>query len=371
MKYKIEVATSIRDFLNNLFGHEFANIEFINRQHSSEITGLNKVLLRKIFESKLLDLIGFIQVHKKTTSNDALITYNRFLSTDKPYYIICENPTALFHYRLGRNKGLLARRQIPAHLCDENLKGIVCISQACSTTFSRIHGVDCGKVYQIYPMIPDVNAAKGANTQDKITCLFVSSTFELKSGCEIVEVASKLPNVNFVLITRHSNIPEETKRKISSLKNIKLVEFSLSKEELAEYYLKSDILLHPTRQDSFALVVLEAMKFGLPVISTNVYAIPEMVQDGVNGYLTEPRYHFFDHYNMPNPAIWNHRKDTIYSKYIDENIIKFLLDKILLLDSNRELLKTMSDNSIKIAQDKFGEHRIKEQWQNLITETLG
>ena len=40
---------------------------------------------------------------------------------------------------------------------------------------------------------------------------------------------------------------------------------------------KSDILIHPTYVDTFGVVVLEAIAHGLGIISTDLYALPEMV----------------------------------------------------------------------------------------------
>lgn len=50
----------------------------------------------------------------------------------------------------------------------------------------------------------------------------------------------------------------------------------------------SDIFLFPTIHEAFGLVNLEAMQFGLPIITTNVGAIPEFIKDGVNGFIIEP-----------------------------------------------------------------------------------
>ena len=49
----------------------------------------------------------------------------------------------------------------------------------------------------------------------------------------------------------------------------------------------ADIFLLPTLNDAFPIVLLEAMQFGLPVISTHEGAIPEIVEDGVTGLLTK------------------------------------------------------------------------------------
>lgn len=56
-------------------------------------------------------------------------------------------------------------------------------------------------------------------------------------------------------------------------------------EELAAAYASSDIFLMPSRTETLGLVVLEAMSSGLPVVAARAGGIPEMIQDGVSGYL--------------------------------------------------------------------------------------
>lgn len=52
-----------------------------------------------------------------------------------------------------------------------------------------------------------------------------------------------------------------------------------------EAFAKADVFVHPTLNDSFPLVVLEAMGTGLPVVTTDEGAVPEMVRDGVDGLI--------------------------------------------------------------------------------------
>lgn len=37
------------------------------------------------------------------------------------------------------------------------------------------------------------------------------------------------------------------------------------------------------------MVIVEGLYDGLPVITTNVGGIPEIVKDGINGYLVKPK----------------------------------------------------------------------------------
>lgn len=47
----------------------------------------------------------------------------------------------------------------------------------------------------------------------------------------------------------------------------------------------SDVFVHPTLNDCFPLVLLEAMQHALPIIATPVGAIPDMVEVGVTGLI--------------------------------------------------------------------------------------
>jgi glycosyltransferase involved in cell wall biosynthesis len=57
------------------------------------------------------------------------------------------------------------------------------------------------------------------------------------------------------------------------------------RDRLTQLYLHSDFFLLPTRLDCSPIVTCEACAFGLPVISTQTGGVPEIVRQGVNGYL--------------------------------------------------------------------------------------
>ena len=58
-------------------------------------------------------------------------------------------------------------------------------------------------------------------------------------------------------------------------------------EEKRDFYRQAAIFVHPTLNDTFPLVILEAMAAGLPVIATREGGIPEVVVDGKTGLLVE------------------------------------------------------------------------------------
>jgi len=82
-------------------------------------------------------------------------------------------------------------------------------------------------------------------------------------------------------------VPDEIKQKISNFKNIKIIEKVLSHKELEELYLSSDISPHIGYLNLNA-TIFEAMSYGIPVITTSLYNIPELVKDMKNGLLITP-----------------------------------------------------------------------------------
>jgi N-acetyl-alpha-D-glucosaminyl L-malate synthase BshA len=51
---------------------------------------------------------------------------------------------------------------------------------------------------------------------------------------------------------------------------------------------QADLFLLPSQLESFGLAALEAMACEVPVIATNTGGLPEVIQNGIDGYLVEP-----------------------------------------------------------------------------------
>lgn len=53
------------------------------------------------------------------------------------------------------------------------------------------------------------------------------------------------------------------------------------------FWRNADIFVFPSYKEAFGLVSLEAMQYQLPIVTTDEGGIPDVVQDGVNGLITE------------------------------------------------------------------------------------
>ena len=54
------------------------------------------------------------------------------------------------------------------------------------------------------------------------------------------------------------------------------------------YYKNGSIFCMPTKREPFGIVFIEAMRHKLPIVATNIGAIPDFVKEGDNGYLVKP-----------------------------------------------------------------------------------
>lgn len=78
------------------------------------------------------------------------------------------------------------------------------------------------------------------------------------------------------------------KRLITTLGLESCVHFLGQRDDMPDLLASLDVLLVPSWEEPFGLVMVEAMAVGTPVVATNVGGPPEIIRDGVNGRLVPP-----------------------------------------------------------------------------------
>lgn len=117
---------------------------------------------------------------------------------------------------------------------------------------------------------------KITNEEDdsKIETITFSGRISIEKGCDtIYEVAKKFPDKTFNLIGN----PNCGLENLPAPQNVNLLGV-LEKESVLEHLSNSDMFLFPTHTEGFPCSVLEAMAKGLPIISTRVGAIGDMIE---------------------------------------------------------------------------------------------
>lgn len=124
--------------------------------------------------------------------------------------------------------------------------------------------------------------------EQNLVLLFAASDFRIK-GLEfalraIAILPEKLKKKLVFLILGSGNKDYFVKLAIE-LGILQNLRFEGSVSSMRDYYLASDILLHPTLYEPFANVCLEALACGLPVITTRTNGASELINEPENGYL--------------------------------------------------------------------------------------
>lgn len=386
---KIHFATPVRGFFKHLMRDADIRAEFTSEEGALyEINGKKslKTLLKNIARSKVGDLMGFIHVPNAVNHPCELYaSSNRFLNADKPYLIYVENPSGLYHYSLARKKSYLGRKKLQKLVRDKNLKAFVCMSKACHDTFEKVcvQVPDNVILTQIYPLLPENKLVDEGVIRERckddapLKLLYIAQgdAFLSKGFLEILECYKRIKNdgtknVQITIVTSFDTVDKNLLSLAQNEEGITVYDFKFDYDGMQRLYAEHSAMIMPTSHDSFNLTVLEGIKAGLPVIGSRLYAIPEMVEDGYSGFLCDPAWWFFDQNNIPNPKVWNHRNKTIFSGVRNERVTSFLYDKILQINSDRDLLVRLSMNSLnKSTQPPFSHDYIVNQWNELI-ETL-
>lgn len=275
------------------------------------------------------------------------------LALNKPYLIEMDNPYVICYYNLFWFK--LLKPFLKHLLKTKKVKHIICISDACRKSIESEFGSELSyKIKVIYPYIPkqmNLPTNKGNKT---VEFLFVSTQFLLKGGREVVyafqAVAKKGYNFHLTMVT---NLDEE-QQKIYRSSNITFVQANLEKELLQKkFFSKADVFILPSYQDSFGMVYLEALSFGLPIIATRIFATPEMVYENENGFLIDPPVQFYLKNFQLNPKYINNSiVDEIKSVGLYEETVHQLENHIIKMMDDT-LRHHMSIRSLEIFNEKF------------------
>lgn len=162
---------------------------------------------------------------------------------------------------------------------------VVCWSEWAAHSFIETYGVQRDRI-RIVPPGVDVAAWKRPMSERpadrRVRLLFVGGDFARKGGDLLLDVWRHhfREHCDLHLVTRES-LPQESGVYVYR-------DLTPNDPRLLGLYHTSDMMVLPTRSDCFSLASIEAMAAGLPVITSPVGGIPEIIEDGVTGLLVSP-----------------------------------------------------------------------------------
>lgn len=116
-----------------------------------------------------------------------------------------------------------------------------------------------------------------------VRLLFVGGNFERKGGALVLDWFRSAPETarcELHLVTRDPVPPGERVHVHNNMTN--------NSKELIDLARRCDVFVLPTQADCFSIASIEAMAAGLPVVTTDVGGIADIVTTGENGMLIPP-----------------------------------------------------------------------------------
>ncbi|MFY9823221.1 MAG: glycosyltransferase, partial [Thermoanaerobaculia bacterium] len=104
---------------------------------------------------------------------------------------------------------------------------------------------------------------------------------------EIARRCRRDPRLVF-LMTGAGPLADQVRRRIEKLALGSSLRFLGQVETVSDTMSAYDVLVLPSRFDGRPVAVLESLALGVPVVASRVGALPDLVQDGVTGFLCEP-----------------------------------------------------------------------------------
>jgi len=357
-KIYLDVAGRMHSLYSGFLRYPPSGYMFVTQDNSWD--GVSNAAIRNnsiyTFQERVLSKIipvnmakAYLERLKKPPSGTSL-TYStgHLVFRKEPWVVDLEFVTQLAGYNINHFRRY--RRLIERRLASKYCKGIICWTHAGKRTL--LQNMNCQgfkhKIKVIPLAVPKKEFVKTYRNDGKVRLLFVDSAnipgqFDIKGGKEILEafaiLCQRYPNLELVV---RSNVPRHIKNCYQELENLRFVDKIIAWKDLEKEFKLTDVFLYPSHATP-GLAILDAMSYELPVITTSIWANPEMVVDGETGLLiSESRqvlYYVED--SIPN---WNYLPGSPFMKSIelvDPVMVNELVEKASILIENPELRRKM------------------------------
>jgi glycosyltransferase involved in cell wall biosynthesis len=178
--------------------------------------------------------------------------------------------------------------------------------------------------------------------------LFVSRYFFEKGGLHTLEVFDRITkkekDVEAIFV---SNTPSYIRERYFNNKKIKIYDLMPYSNLVKDIFPMADIFVYPGYSDTFGFTFVDALAFGLPIITIEGFSRRYLVNDKKTGFVIK-------------------KEEEIDIKKIginEEKLIQEMIKKTLEMLKNEKLLKEMSRNCIE--EVEHGKFSIKERNKKL------
>ena len=199
-------------------------------------------------------------------------------------------PEYLQHYGLGMLEGLLwellkaGHNQARLNLCTSTAMMQALTEHGIERVDLWQRGVDT-ETFQPHLASADMRSRLTQGSPDSPLLLYVGRLSAENEIERIKPVLESIPNARLALVGDGPNRQNLEKHFAGTPTHF--VGY-LQGQELGAAFASADAFVFPSRTETLGLVLLEAMAAGCPVVAARSGGIPDIVDDGVNGFLFDP-----------------------------------------------------------------------------------
>ena len=218
----------------------------------------------------------------------------------------------------------------------------------------------CSVIYNGLPPLNNIADRKAASDNHPFSVLFMGYLSRAKGAVDIVKTAALVTkkeqkgwifhlcgepvNIerNIVFITNPNGGYDDITRVIdeNKLNDVVLLHGPVYDSEKAKMFSTADIFVLPSYSEACPIAILEAMAYGLPIITTPVGALPEMLKEGVN------------------------------CMFVRENDPSDIADKLMSLRQDHSLRETMEKNNKALVRDRYTAEAFLTSQNNIWKDSL-
>jgi len=185
----------------------------------------------------------------------------------------------LMEMSVTKRRGIVFAERVLSKMCAR----VICVSRH-EFREAMASGIPEAKLRLVYNgTAVDGSPARPSRPSHPIRLLYVGR-FDYQKGVDVLCEAMRLVTPGRFALTLVGGAVRDDTDMPAFPPHSRVLEWC-GPAELDAIYSLADVLVVPSRWEGFAMVPLEAMARGVPVVASDCTSLPEVVSDGVNGFL--------------------------------------------------------------------------------------
>lgn len=317
------------------------------------VSGHDSSHLLQAAVARILPVQLLISQMRSLKGNSADLTYAVAHVSMKAKPWVLDMETDLPVQLVGNDKQFaLTKRYVRALILSAFCKKVICWVEAGRQAFIESFDDVEDKVVCVNWCVPRRSIRRKIPSK-RVKLLFVNSGnintaehFLAKGGREVVHayniLKKEFPDLELVL---RSGMSRKIEKICSQLPDVKVIRSVIPWPELQEEWTSSDIFVMPNHSNTPSTIFLDAMSYGLPIVTTDVWANCEVVEDNKSGLIVEHRNS--KKYVRRNILDFSSRDYRASLYHLDEGLVMGLVSKLRTLIKDAKLREELGNYGLK------------------------